>query len=408
MTNDGLFSETRRGDGAIEVVLSSSLPAVDRAVAAIKDHLAQWRDDDLFDALLVTRELLNNAVEHGNRFRSDRAVTCRVDREAQGRLRIVVTDQGKGFAHGKADVALPEDPLTDRNRGLALVRAFSESLTFNGKGNRATVRIACGAADPPGAEQPGDGGEIRQGDPERLRIIEGERSVEMALRAEIHLVERAVQAALSFAGRFDPAPFPELEQVLRELLVNAVVHGSRNRPEKPVSCVVERVRDALFRIVVADQGDGFDPGNAPSLTGHPRPGDDGGGFGLVRSLCEQIDFNAAGNRVTVHLRRPVRTRFDVERQAGRAVVRPSGDITAASADALKRTLMDLAASGVTRYTFDFERVGEIDSLSLTLFVVFVKMLMKQGGRPDLEIVNSGGNLRKLFAMTRLDEHYRMV
>jgi anti-anti-sigma factor len=95
-------------------------------------------------------------------------------------------------------------------------------------------------------------------------------------------------------------------------------------------------------------------------------------------------------------------------EGDRAVIRPTGNITAASAPELKQRLVDLIDAGVLRYSFDFDRVAEIDSMSLTVFVILVKMLMKMEGHGELEIVNCSDDIRKLFALTRLDSHYMIL
>ncbi len=261
------------------------------------------------------------------------------------------------------------------------------------------------------------GGKNKEADPSRrLLLVEENGIIRLTLASEKGLVERAVRSASAFAATVTPAggdpddagSFPELERVLRELLLNAVIHGNREAAEKQVLCEISREGADLFRLTVKDEGEGFDHRTAAALASSAPQWEVSGGFGLIRSICEQIDFNETGNQVTVYLRRPQQTRYETGMEGDRAVIRPTGNITAASAPDLKQQLVDLIDAGVTRYRFDLERVAEIDSMSLTVFVVLVKMLMKTEGHGELEIVNCSDNIRKLFALTRLDSHYLIL
>jgi hypothetical protein len=51
---------------------------------------------------------------------------------------------------------------------------------------------------------------------------------------------------------------------------------------------------------------------------------------------------------------------------------------------------------------------EIDSISLSLFVVFNNMLNKRGLQPELEVVNAERDISRLFHMTRLSRIYHFA
>jgi PAS domain S-box-containing protein len=84
-----------------------------------------------FDIVLAVREALTNAVLHGNANRPEAMVTLRCQPGAEREtLTIIVADEGGGFdleAH-----APPSDPLSERGRGIPLIRAFAQDLRMTG------------------------------------------------------------------------------------------------------------------------------------------------------------------------------------------------------------------------------------------------------------------------------------
>jgi len=94
-----------------------------------------YSEDAVFGIKLALEEALVNAIKHGNRDDPTRAVTIAFDvggRQAD----ISVTDEGEGFC--PADVP---DPTADENlesptgRGIMLMRAYMDRVTFSKRGN---------------------------------------------------------------------------------------------------------------------------------------------------------------------------------------------------------------------------------------------------------------------------------
>jgi len=91
---------------------------------------------ELFAIHLALEEALINAIKHGNRFDAGKHVTVQVEADPQGTT-ITVADEGDGFDPG----GLP-DPTTDENlekpcgRGLMLMRAFMDEVSYNDRGNQ--------------------------------------------------------------------------------------------------------------------------------------------------------------------------------------------------------------------------------------------------------------------------------
>ncbi len=89
---------------------------------------------------LCLEELLHNAMEHGNRCDVSKKVYITVKAEPK-RAIIRVRDEGEGFdflrqIKGQEDVP---DILSERGRGLLIVRHYADELSFNREGNEATL-----------------------------------------------------------------------------------------------------------------------------------------------------------------------------------------------------------------------------------------------------------------------------
>lgn len=133
--------DVTRTERTIEFTLSSDAILVDRVVPQACEHL-QGHGLAEFEALrLVLRELLLNAIEHGNGNDPRKVVKCCIERMRGAMVQVSVEDQGKGFRHRDLDISMPEDPQQLRHRGFALIDAHSEAIQFNESGNQVTVFV---------------------------------------------------------------------------------------------------------------------------------------------------------------------------------------------------------------------------------------------------------------------------
>lgn len=91
---------------------------------------AQMDPSDSDDLGIVTTELVNNAIHHGNK--SDPSKKVRVTFSVSSEKIIVrIKDQGEGFNPEKLkDPLAPENLLSESGRGIFLIRALMDSLDF--------------------------------------------------------------------------------------------------------------------------------------------------------------------------------------------------------------------------------------------------------------------------------------
>ena len=135
-----MFNVTE-GKESIRFKLSSEMKLVDRVVNETSSFLSQDAGGDLSGIKLVLRELLINAVEHGNRKVASLNVSCSVERIGESLYKIQIEDEGKGFDWKSVKLGVPDDPAKVRNRGLPLVNTLADYLEFNENGNAVTAHM---------------------------------------------------------------------------------------------------------------------------------------------------------------------------------------------------------------------------------------------------------------------------
>ncbi len=118
-----------------ENTIQSTFDAVNTAVNQIDERITHYctcvNASTLFKINFMLREILNNAVEHGNHFDADKSIHCRVE-AFDYYMYFYITDEGSG-------VDLTCDPrneeceitLATRTRGLATVRKLNFSVVIN-------------------------------------------------------------------------------------------------------------------------------------------------------------------------------------------------------------------------------------------------------------------------------------
>ncbi|PKM94476.1 MAG: hypothetical protein CVU84_10435 [Firmicutes bacterium HGW-Firmicutes-1] len=117
--------------------IESSFQAVHEAVEEILQLLtAQWSLLDkkiVFKINFLLREIMNNAVEHGNKFAPGKKVLCRIIKESPY-LILEVTDEGEGIIlpNQVFDSEDVDTILRDRNRGYQLLMEMALSVSVSG------------------------------------------------------------------------------------------------------------------------------------------------------------------------------------------------------------------------------------------------------------------------------------
>ena len=112
----------------------------------------------------------------------------------------------------------------------------------------------------------------------------------MLLDSTLDSVEVAETAVLGAAREigFHEDDLHQLGMAVRESMVNAVVHGNRYNARKKVHLSVTKAPDRLT-IVIADEGDGFDPNSVPDpLAEGNLLRQSGRGLLLIRAFVDEF------------------------------------------------------------------------------------------------------------------------
>jgi|APHig6443717817_1056837.scaffolds.fasta_scaffold01097_3 anti-sigma regulatory factor (Ser/Thr protein kinase) len=107
-------------------VINSKFEDVDFQVEKIKELIKtnERKPSELFICIIdfVVRELLNNAIEHGNKFDKEKKIKFTLDLEYD-KLELIVIDEGDGFVLDEIlEKQKTDDVLKTRNRGLLTIK----------------------------------------------------------------------------------------------------------------------------------------------------------------------------------------------------------------------------------------------------------------------------------------------
>ena len=130
------------GEGnSMHFVIPSNVTFVRRTIQAAEEFAQARGIKAAPKTSVVLRELLINAIFHGNQNVASRKVQGIIEHTGGRQFKIVVEDEGKGFDYASLDTSLPDDPRHIRNRGYVLIRKVSSALEFNECGNRITAVV---------------------------------------------------------------------------------------------------------------------------------------------------------------------------------------------------------------------------------------------------------------------------
>ena len=128
---------------------SSILEHVDKFCAQARPlHTVLGRDDVSFAIELLLREMLNNAILHGNKADPKLDVTCSFS-DNEKSVVIELADKGQGFdwktcyaeLAKRTDVVGDDGFLPTSGYGLLLLKEYATTFSYNDQGNQVSLTI---------------------------------------------------------------------------------------------------------------------------------------------------------------------------------------------------------------------------------------------------------------------------
>ena len=96
-------------------------------------------NDMLKNYILFMRELINNAVEHGNKKDDAKTIKCSFENIKNKRFKITVSDEGEGFDYQNVNLKMGKDASELRSRGFPLINKYVDNILFEDNGATVTV-----------------------------------------------------------------------------------------------------------------------------------------------------------------------------------------------------------------------------------------------------------------------------
>jgi serine/threonine-protein kinase RsbW len=125
-----------------------------------------------------------------------------------------------------------------------------------------------------------------------------------SIASRVDIVSPFIEQVMSFISRAvaDRNNF-DVELALREALVNAIVHGNQEAPDRRVYVSCRCMPDGEVSITIQDEGRGFEYDAVPDPTSSDNQlRTHGRGIYLMRTLMDQVDFEQGGSVVHMHKR----------------------------------------------------------------------------------------------------------
>lgn len=148
-----------------------------------------------------------------------------------------------------------------------------------------------------------------------FRVRKRKKGVTLQVSSHLSLMERVTDECRAYFSKVPPAQMRGLTAVLQELVGNAILHGNRRLPDRRVTCVIDTAPDGSIKAVVEDEGHGWDWGELEVCLPEDPKRLPNHGYGLVKSVCDRVEFNDKGNRVAVRISAdPEESRVPVRRR----------------------------------------------------------------------------------------------
>ncbi len=232
--------------------------------------------------------------------------------------------------------------------------------------------------------------------------------ISFELSSDLKYADRVVEDSIDFLKSNDIGSHSDFKLVLRELIINGVEHGNKNDASKIIKCKISSLGNLRFNIEVEDEGEGFDHSKLDFKMPDDPEQHRNRGIPFINTLADQIDFNETGNKITVVFSFYNETKFDISTQDGVLTITPTGNITSGIADNFRIILLESLDENNENITFNFDKVEDLDSISLSLLITFAKMFGRKFSDTQIKVINVNEDIKNLFTLTRINKFYNII
>jgi anti-sigma regulatory factor (Ser/Thr protein kinase) len=131
----------QKRNGSIACTLSSDMSLVELFSRILKDMLVYARVPAANEVTLVARELLANAVMHGNRQDPRKKASFRLEELCGAGFTVEVKDEGQGFDFHHLDSPSVLHAHHAQKRGYVIIRNCSRRIVFRENGSSVSVFV---------------------------------------------------------------------------------------------------------------------------------------------------------------------------------------------------------------------------------------------------------------------------
>ncbi|MBK8882674.1 MAG: ATP-binding protein [Bacteroidales bacterium] len=116
----------------------SNLRIVENTIDEVMNEIGITQEN--YGKILVsTLEAVNNAIMHGNKYEKEKMVEVEILFK-NGKLRIKISDEGKGFVpHEVPDPTIPPNLEALNGRGIFLMSKLADEIKYSKRGNSVTM-----------------------------------------------------------------------------------------------------------------------------------------------------------------------------------------------------------------------------------------------------------------------------
>jgi anti-anti-sigma factor len=241
-----------------------------------------------------------------------------------------------------------------------------------------------------------------------MHVEHDQDGITMELPSDLRLVDQVVEQARKYVREQGVERSPGLGLILRELVNNAIEHGNAGEQDHMVKVRVESVGELRFLVRVEDKGEGFDHSALDLRLSEDPNQERNRGLPMVNAYADELLFENNGSVVLAYLTVKRETLFETDEEDGVQCITPTGDLSSSVAEPFRSLLVSCLDEGRTRFRFDLSHVSDIDSVALSIFVIFANMVAKRDEDNLLEVVNASEDIREMFHLTRLSRVYSVI